>query len=163
MVPLMPSGSGTPLRCRRYVYGYALDNSEFPCYLVWPERYRDHSYLILDTSTEDVLTLEENSFFRPLGIQHFYDSFAFESHLSIRQDAVVSFGLQDDELSDDLSIAASAVLRKRWGDHQERPIDQNAPEANRQRVPADVIHIAPQKVEMLGNTSLKRFSFQTHA
>lgn len=27
-----------PLRCRRYVYGYALDNSEFPCYLVWPVR-----------------------------------------------------------------------------------------------------------------------------
>lgn len=27
-----------PLRCRRYVYGYVLDNSEFPCYLVWPVR-----------------------------------------------------------------------------------------------------------------------------
>ena len=101
----MPSGSGTPLRCRRY--------------LVWPERDRGQSYLILDASTEDVLTLEENCLFWRLGIQHFYDSFACESQVSIQQDALSLFGLQDDELLDDLSIAASAVLRKRWGDHQE--------------------------------------------
>ena len=33
-----PDGPEPPLRCRRFAYGYALDGSEFPCYLVWPQR-----------------------------------------------------------------------------------------------------------------------------
>ena len=48
---------------------------------------------------------------------------------------------------DDLSITSPAVLRKGWGDHQEHPIDQYARKANRQRVPADVIQIAPNEVD----------------
>ena len=31
-------GPEPPLRCRRFAYGYALDGSECPCYLVWPQR-----------------------------------------------------------------------------------------------------------------------------
>ena len=37
-------------------------------------------------------------FFPASGIQHFYDAFAFESHLSTRQDALTLFGLEEDEL-----------------------------------------------------------------
>ena len=43
-----------PLRCRRFAYGYALDGSEFPCYLVWPQR-DGRSYVLLDTATTDTL------------------------------------------------------------------------------------------------------------
>ena len=32
--PFRPDGPHPPLRCRRFAYGYALDSSEFPCYLV---------------------------------------------------------------------------------------------------------------------------------
>ena len=32
--PFRPDGPQPPLRCRRFAYGYALDSSEFPCYLV---------------------------------------------------------------------------------------------------------------------------------
>ena len=71
-----------------------------------------------------------------MAIQHFYDAFAFESHLSIRKDALALFGLGEGELLDDLSITSPAVLRKGWGDHQEHPIN---------RVPADVIQIAPNE------------------
>lgn len=73
------------------MYDYAFDNSEFPCYLVWPVRDWNYGYHGLDTSTEDFLTLEEDSFFRLLGIQHFYDVFAFETHLSIRKDLSGTF------------------------------------------------------------------------
>lgn len=31
--PFRPDGPEPPLRCRRFAYGYALDGSEFPCYL----------------------------------------------------------------------------------------------------------------------------------
>ena len=36
--PFRPDGPEPPLRCCRFAYGYALDGSEFPCYLVWPQR-----------------------------------------------------------------------------------------------------------------------------
>ena len=34
--PFRPDGPEPPLRCRRFAYGYALDGSECPSYLVWP-------------------------------------------------------------------------------------------------------------------------------
>ena len=40
VVPMRPGRRPVPPRCRRFVYGYALDHSEFPCYLVWPFRDR---------------------------------------------------------------------------------------------------------------------------
>ena len=43
--PFRPSGPQPPLRCRRFAYGYALDSSEYPCYLVWrKERSSRMSY-----------------------------------------------------------------------------------------------------------------------
>ena len=75
--PFRPDGPEPPLRCRRFAYGYALDGSEFPCYLVWPER-DEQSYVLLDTATADTFVLDDESFFRPLGMQHFYDSFALD-------------------------------------------------------------------------------------
>eukprot|EP00434_Breviolum_minutum_P042676 symbB.v1.2.038001.t1/scaffold5775.1/size23734/3 len=75
--PFRPDGPEPPLRCRRFAYGYALDGSECPSYLVWPQR-DGHSYVLLDTSTNDTLPLNQE-FFRPLGMEHFYDSFALES------------------------------------------------------------------------------------
>ena len=76
--PFRPEGPAPPLRCR-FAYGYALDGSECPCYLVWPQR-DGQSYFLLDTSTADTLVLDQ-SFFRPLGMQHFYDSFALVSQI----------------------------------------------------------------------------------
>lgn len=34
IVPMMSREDRVPLHCRRFVFGYALDNSEFPCYLL---------------------------------------------------------------------------------------------------------------------------------
>ena len=45
MSPFWPDGPEPPLRCRRFAYGYALDGSEFLCYLVWPQR--DSGWLCL--------------------------------------------------------------------------------------------------------------------
>ena len=115
--PFRPDGPEPPLRCRRFAYGYALDGSEFPCYLVWPQR-DGRSYVLLDTATADALVLDQ-SFFRPLGMQHFYDSFALVSQICIRRDALVLFGLNDDELLPDLHITGAGVLRAGLGAHQE--------------------------------------------
>ena len=72
------------MRCRRFAYGCALDGPEFPCDLVRPQR-DEQSYVLLDTATADTLVLDDKSFFRPLGMQHFYDSFALDSQKCVAQ------------------------------------------------------------------------------
>ena len=74
VVPMKPHSQSIPLRCRRFVYGYALDHFEFP----WPCRYNG-GYYLLDTATNDALELTAESYFRPLGLQHFYASFTGHS------------------------------------------------------------------------------------
>ena len=63
---------------------------------LWPQR-DGQSYTLLDTSTTDTLPLN-HEFFRPLGMEHFYDSFALESQISVRREALHLFGLREDEL-----------------------------------------------------------------
>ena len=146
MSPFRPDGLQPPLRRRRFAYGYALDSSEFPCYLVWPQR-EERSYVPLDTATSDTLLLDEQSSFRPLGMQHFYDSFALASQICIRSDALELFGLRDDELLPDLHITKAGVLRAELGAHQEHLVDQDAQAAGRNKVPASVINVASHEVD----------------
>lgn len=64
---------------------------------------------------------------------------------------MAQFQLEEDELTSDLHLTPTTVLRKRW------PIDQNAPAVDRQRVPADVIELAPG-VETDASDGEKSFS-----
>ena len=134
-----------PLRCRRFAYGYALDGPECPSYLVWPQR-DGQSYTLLDTSTTDTLALNHD-FFRPLGTQHFYDSFALVSQISVRRDALHSFGLREDELLPDLHITRDGVLRIGLGAHQEHRVNHEARATDRTKVSADVIQLAAHEVD----------------
>ena len=143
--PFRPDGPEPPLRCRRFAYGYALDGSEFPCFLVWPQR-DGQSYILLDTSTADTLVLDQ-SFFRPLGMQHFYDSFALVSQICVRRDALTLFGLNDDELLPDLHITGAGVLRTGLGAHQEHRVNHDAQAADRTKVLAEVIQVAAHEVD----------------
>ena len=138
--PFRPDGPEPPLRCRRFAYGYALDGSECPSYLVWPQR-GGHSYVLLDTSTNDTLPLNQE-FFRPLGMEHFYDSFALESQISVRREALRLFGLREDELLPDLHITRDGVLRIRLGAHQEHQVNHVARATDRTKVSAAVIQLA---------------------
>ena len=134
-----------PLRCRRFAYGYALDGSEYPSYLVWPQR-DGQSYTLLDTSTTDTLPLNHD-FFRPLGMEHFYDSFALVSEISVRREALHLFGLRADELLPDLHITRDGVLRIGLGAHQEHRVNHVARATDRTKVSADVIQLAAHEVD----------------
>ena len=132
VVPMRPGHHNVPPRCRRFVYGYALDHSEFPCYLVWP--FRDHGgYLLVDTNSKDYLVLTAETYFRPLGLQHFYASFALDTNVSLRYEVLKQFQLDPEDVTLDFQ---SAVARKRWGSHYEQPTDQVGLEFRRNRVPA---------------------------
>ena len=139
MVPMMPPGGKIPPRCRRFIYGYALDHSEFPCYLLWPCRDQG-GYWLLDTMTNDALVLSPETHFRPLGLHHFYDAFSLDGRASVRQDALVQFELEEDELTTDFRLTPAALLRKEWALHQEQPKAPPARTARRDRVPPGVIN-----------------------
>ena len=119
------------------------DGSECPSYLVWPQR-DGQSYTLLDTSTTDTLPLN-HYFFRPLGMEHFYDSFALVSQISVRREALHLFGLREDELLPDLHITRDGVLRIGLGADQEHRVNHVARATDRTKVSADVIQWQPMK------------------
>ena len=93
--------------------------------------------------TADTLVLDQ-SFFRPFGMmQHFYDSFALVSQISVRRDALTLFGLNDDELLPDLHITRAGVMRTGLGAHREHLLNQDAQVA----VLAEVIQVASHEVD----------------
>lgn len=139
-VPMMPTGSNIPPRCRRFIFGYALDFSEFPCYLLWPSRDQGR-YWLLDSMINHCFPLESETFFRPLNIAHFYDAFALEPKANLRQAAKALFQLEDAELTSDLRITDGAVRRKGWGQHPEQPHAPPAKSTRRNRVPRGVISL----------------------
>ena len=153
--PFRPEGPAPPLRCRRFAYGYALDGSECPSYLVWPQR-DGQSYTLLDTSTADTLVLDQN-FFRPLGMQHFYDSFALVSQICVRREALALFGLREDELLPDLHITRDGVLRIGLGAHQEHRVNHEARAADRTKVSAEALKVVKVRVTRSRMTLLLRW------
>ena len=73
-------------------------------------------------------------FFRPLGKEHFYDSFALVSEISVRREALHLFGLRADELLPDLHITRDGVLRIGLGAHQEYRVNHVARATDRTKV-----------------------------
>ena len=107
---------------------------------LWPQR-DEQSYVLLDTSTTDTLPLN-HEFFRPLDMEHFYDSFALKSQISVLREALHLSGLREDELLPDLHITRDKVLRIRLGAHQEHRVNHVARATDRTKVSADVIQLA---------------------
>ena len=124
--PLAPNVGKTPLHGRRFVYGYSLDGSDFPCYLLWPWRTRASSFCLLESQTRRYVDLEQAGFLHPLGLRHFYDGFSLRAEVGIRSSALVAFQFQEEDVSSDLVLSQAAVVAKGWADHQEQPVDQTA-------------------------------------
>ena len=85
--------------------------------------------------------------FRPLGMQHFYDSFALVSQICVRREALALFGSREDELLPDLHITGAGVLRIGLGAHQEHRVNHEARAADRTKVPAEVFQLAAHEVD----------------
>ena len=122
--PMMQYGANSPLHCRRFVYGYSIDGSDFPCYFLWPHRTQQNSFWLLESQTHRHIDISLATFLKPLGLQHFYDAFGINAALSIRAAALEVFHLQEGDLSNDLLVSADAARARGWTDHMEQPIDQ---------------------------------------
>ena len=62
----------------RYVFGYAMDGSDLPCYILWPARTAEQSFWCIDAWKGDWVRMDKCSYMAPLGIEHFFDAFCFE-------------------------------------------------------------------------------------
>ena len=80
---------------RRFVYGYSLDGSDFPCYLLWPVRTPTGSYCLLESQTQQYVDMEHVDYLHPLGLRHFHDGFSLRAEVSIRIPALEAFQLQE--------------------------------------------------------------------
>ena len=60
-------------------------------------------------------------------------------------------------------VSGEAAVARGWADHQEQPVDQNAPEADRRNVPDDVISVSTSEVDSAssngGDSSYESYSY----
>ena len=92
----------------RFVYGYALDGSTYPCYCICPTRTDDCSFQLMDSATGYISAISQTASIRPLGVAHFYDAFSVSHELdkgpNFRNDALRAFDLPEAAISDDLKV-----------------------------------------------------------
>ena len=154
--PMVHSG-GTPhlrepkLHERRFIYGYGLDGSDLPCYLMWPERVgSEQSIALLDSQANWWCKLTEVGYMCPLDLHHLMDAFRITAELSsahLREIAVQQLGLLEEEVTADCQVSMAAARRKGWPVHEEQPVDLVAPEADVRNVPEDVISVRGSEVD----------------
>ena len=104
-------GSVTPIpmcnqeewRCR-YVFGYSLDDSDKPVYLIWPERTRNNCLWLLDAARNQYHNLCQTSSIRNLGLEHFYAAFGLGCSRDLRTSSARAFGIGVNDISEDCSV-----------------------------------------------------------
>ncbi len=106
---MMPCVGKSPFHCRRFVYGYSLDGSDFPCYFLSPHRTQENNFWLLESQTHRYVDLSLADFLQPLGIRHFYDACSLNAEVSIRTAALDAFQFQESDLSSDLLVSADAA------------------------------------------------------
>ena len=95
-LPVPMSDSDCPLRCR-YVYGYGVDGSDRPSYLLWPRRGSDGHFWLMEPRTGDYFDPAKANFIAPLGVEHFFDAFALEQKRDLREAAATALELDRDD------------------------------------------------------------------
>ena len=70
----IPLWNNEEWRCR-YVFGYSLDDSDKPVFLVWPERTENNGFWILDVDRDHYHNLCQVPSIQNLGLEHFYAAF----------------------------------------------------------------------------------------
>ena len=72
-----------PYRCR-YVYGYGIDCSDLPSYVLWPRRGHGGHFWFVDPWTGRFFDPSRADSLALIGLEHFFDAFALIHKRSIR-------------------------------------------------------------------------------
>ena len=88
----------------RYVFGYAMDGSDLPCYILWPTRTVEQSFWCIDAWKGDWVGLDKCSYMAPVGVEHFFDAFCFDPQRPWRAAACQALGIPSSHVSEDTHL-----------------------------------------------------------
>ena len=88
----------------RYVFGYAMDGSDLPCYILWPIRTAAQFFWCLDAWKGDWVQLDKCPFIAPFGIEHFFDAFCFNPQRPWRVAACQALGIPSCQVAEDTHL-----------------------------------------------------------
>ena len=121
----------------RYVFGYAMDGSDLPCYILWPTRTAEQSFWCIDAWKGDWVRLDKCAYMAPLGIEHFFDAFCFDPQRPWGAAAIQALGIPSCHVSEDTHLenmhANTFSLTPR-----RIPVERKTPAAKRE-VEADMV------------------------
>ena len=106
----IPLWNNEEWRCR-YVFGYSLDDSDKPVFLVWPERTENNGFWLLDVDRDHYLNLCQVPSIQNLGLEHFYAAFGLGCSRNLRTSSARAFGINEDNISEDCSVASGIANR----------------------------------------------------
>ena len=95
----------------RYVFAYGMDNSDRPCYLLWPIRGGNGQFLLVDPWSGNYFDLEAAKLVKPIGIEHFFDAFSLEKKRPLKSDAASALNIQVKDVSDSLVVNQDKAKR----------------------------------------------------
>ena len=109
---LCAAGGTTPIplwgneawRCR-YVFGYSLDDSDKPVFLIWPERTESNGFWLLDVETGHYHNLCQAPSIQNLGLEHFYAAFGLGCSRNLRTPSAYALGISEHTISEDCSVS----------------------------------------------------------
>ena len=114
----------------RYVFGYAMDGSDLPCYILWPARTAEQSFWCIDAWKGDWVRLDKCSYMAPLGIEHFFDAFCFEPQRPWRAAACQALDIPSCHVSEDTYL--EQVHENKFSLTPRRiPVERKTPAAKR--------------------------------
>ena len=150
-------GSVTPIplcnqeewRCR-YVFGYSLDDSDKPVYLIWPERTRSNGLWLLDVARNPYHNLCQTASIRNLSLEHFYAAFGLGCSRDLRTSSARAFGISENDVSEDCSVPSGIAKGL-------RPLTHGTPRETHIQKKAK---IDPQEIEAQSLEEVKEESSQ---
>ena len=91
----------------RYVFAYAMDGTDLPCYILWPVRTEDNSFWCIDAWKGDWVQLDRCGYMAPVGIEHFFDAFSLDPKRPWRTAACQALGIPAGHIAEDTHINPS--------------------------------------------------------
>ena len=91
----------------RYIYGYGIDGSDRPSYLLWPCRGEGGHFWLTDPWSGIFFDPATAAHLAPMGLEHFFDAFALTQKRSIRRPAAAALRIPDEDISDGLVVRPS--------------------------------------------------------
>ena len=88
----------------RYVFAYAMDGTDLPCYILWPVRTEDNSFWCIDAWKGDWVQLDRCGYMAPVGIEQFFDAFSLDPKRPWRTTACQALGILAGHIAEDSHI-----------------------------------------------------------